>query len=309
MIKEGKEFAEGTSLFGNERQEKRDSKVVANPFYIAQELVSKVDSGLGELEAIDDDQEKAIEECKKNGAKYKTGVENLLDKHIPANRATDQTYMTERNACDQDYLKLTKDIERIEKNLEKQKGIHDEFKSFTLETKEALYRSRYKKRFVPLYKKHISKLAAALKMVCFQGEVDPSNLKSANKLKPKFKDFRDFCKRFVIPFGSFSNKPYLCRACDMIGFITSTTFNDARYKDKFKSLSDIFKSKDKDITKAVNTDFKSYIKARGFDPEKAADKETIESLRLPSIQLPGTFQEKSWHPCLIETAKEIGSFS
>ena len=132
-----------------------------------------METGLEELKEIDKDQEKAIEECKKNGAKYKTGADNLLDKHVPAEIAAEQTYISARKACDQDYRNLTKEIARIEKNLEKQKGLHEEFKNLTLETKAALYRSRYKEKFIPLYKKHINKLATSLKMPCFQGVADP----------------------------------------------------------------------------------------------------------------------------------------
>ena len=218
MIPENKEFSKGRPVFGKPRHEERDSRIVDDANYLCFDMISNVETGLDELDIVGKAQATAIDECRKNGANFKIGVESLMAKHIPADTAKDEDFIKEMNACTQDYNKFVNEVDNLEDNLAKQEDIHKSFRTQAQQTKDALYRSKYRLKFTNVYKRHIQKLAALLKMPVFQGE-EVSKEKSTNLLKPKFKDFRDLCQRFLIPFANFSNKPPLCIEFDLFGLI------------------------------------------------------------------------------------------
>ena len=307
MVKAGKEFSSGTSYFGKERHERRDAKIIDDPNYVCYKYVSKVQKGIRTLKNIDKKLKIAITDCKSNGYDHTKKLETLLEDHIPKKRAQDESYIKARKACFKDLTKLMDGIDTIENKVNSQEIVRDYLQEATLQTTAALYRSGYRKKFIPLYKKHIQRLASLLKIPCFQGDEDHTE-KATLKLKSKFKDFRDLCKKFLIPFGHFASKPYLCTDCDMIGFIAHKTVTDKRYQERFKSLSDIFVEMPvEEEVESINNDYLKYLEVKGLDSTK--DKKKIGALVLPSIQLPGSREEKSWHPCLTETEQEIGSSS
>lgn len=211
-----------------------------------------------------------------------------------------ESYYSKKKQCKDEFEALVSLISKADKILEKTKVIHKDIKDFNQKTKQQIYHSIYRDKFIPLYRKHIHKLVKLIGMPCYDTPID--QLPDPISLKEKFLELKDLAIDFLIPFGNLTNKACFCSYCKLICFVSHSTMTNKSHCHKFTLLSSIFSRKI-----STNDSYEKFLRTLNLLPK---NKGKVEALKLPKIQLPGQKGQREKHPCFDAdyTEPSIGRF-